>query len=88
MSIEGAFIKSLAYNGNVAIVDTKFGYTSETTFKNIVLKLPEDPSAAAVLVENYFDNYVDKKLDGKKWLNDFYSSNKTNNVFNAIDLIS
>ena len=86
--IEGAFLKSLAYNGNVAVVDTKFGYSSENAFKNIVLKLPEDPCSAAVLIENYIDNSVDNELKGKKWLSDFYSSNKTDNVFDAIDLIS
>ena len=86
--IEGAFLKSLAYNGNVAVVDTKFGYSSENAFKNIVLKLPEDTCSAAVLIENYIDNNVDNELKGKKWLSDFYSSNKTDNVFDAIDLIS
>lgn len=86
--IEGAFLKSLAYNGNVAVVDTRFGYSSENAFKNIVLKLPEDPGSAAVLIENYIDNNVDNGSKGKRWLSDFYSSNKTDNVFDAIDLIS
>ena len=85
--IEGAFLKSLAYNGNVAVVHSKFGFSSEHMFKNRVLKLPEDPASAADLLENYIDNSVDNGLKTKKWLSDFYSSNKTENIFDAVDLI-
>ncbi|MDC1270036.1 hypothetical protein N8Z71_06675, partial [Amylibacter sp.] len=85
--IEGAFLKSLAYNGNVAVVHSKFGYSSENTFKNIVLKLPEDPTRAADLLKNYINNGVDNGINTKKWLDDFYNTNKTNNVFDAIDVI-
>mgnify|MGYP001474997551 CR=1 FL=1 len=85
--IEGAFLKSLAYNGNVAVVNSKFGYSSENTFQNIVLKLPEDPSSAADLLKNYIDNSVDNGLKTKECLSNFYSSNKTDNVFDAVDLI-
>jgi len=84
--IEGAFLKSLAYNGNVAVVHSKFGFSSENKLNNIVLKLPDDPVSAADLLKNYIDNSLDNRLKAQKWLSDFYSSNKTDNVFEAIDL--
>ena len=83
--IEGAFLKSLAYNGNVAVVHSQFGFPSENKLKDIVLELPNDPASAADLLANYIENGVDNGLKAKKWLSDFYSSNNTDNVFNAID---
>jgi hypothetical protein len=86
--IEGAFLKSLAYNGNVAVVRSKFGFSSENTFKDIVLKLPEDPASAARMLEAYIDNGMDNGIKTRKLVSDFYRSNKTDNVFDAIDLMS
>ena len=86
--IEGAFLKSLAYNGNVAVVQSKFGFSSEDKLKDIVLRLPEDPASAAILVEDFIDNNKDNVTQTRDWLNDFYSSNETNKVFNAIEPIT
>ena len=70
----------------MAVVHSKFGFSSENKLKNIVLKLPDDPASAADLLENYIDNGLDCRLKAHKWLSDFYSSNKTDNIFEAIDL--
>ena len=84
--VEGAFLKSIAYNGNVAVVESKFGFPQEAVNQNIVLGLPVDPADAAKVIEDYLDNSVNNSDSAKEWLLDFYKTNKTQNVFDAIEL--
>ena len=53
--IEGALIKSLAYNRNVATVKTQHGYESEIPDDVGLLRLPQDVNGAAVLVEEFLE---------------------------------
>jgi len=50
--IEGALIKSLAYNQNVATVKTQHGYEREIPDEVGLLRLPHDVSEAAVLIND------------------------------------
>ena len=54
--IEGAFLKSVAFNGNVAVVKSQFGFSSEQMFNEFVLHLPNDPQKAAYLLEGYLNS--------------------------------
>lgn len=53
--IEGALIKSLAYNQNVATVQTQYGYENEIPNEIGLLRLPENVDEAAVLVGKYLE---------------------------------
>lgn len=53
--IEGALIKSLAYNRNVATVKTQYGYENEIPDDVGLLRLPENVNEAATKIEENLD---------------------------------
>jgi hypothetical protein len=75
--IEGALIKSLAYNPYVASVETKYGFENEIPDQVGLLRLPTDLHAAALILERFVDqppdfhDYVSFRV---KWLNEMKSS--------------
>lgn len=83
--VEGALLKSLAYNGNVAVVESEFGFTQDAISKDVVLKLSADPVNAAKVISNYLVTGDDKREKSLQWLIEFYTFNKTKNVFDAIE---
>ena len=84
--VEGAFLKSLAYNGNVAVVESKFGFPQVLVDKDIILNLSNNPVDTVNVIENYLNSGVNNHEKAKVWLIDFYKTNKTQNVFNSIEL--
>lgn len=71
--IEGALIKSLAYNPYVATVETQYGFENEVPDQVGLIRLPSDLQAAASILECFVDqppnfhNYVSFRV---KWLNE------------------
>jgi glycosyltransferase involved in cell wall biosynthesis len=75
--IEGALIKSLAYNPYVASVETKYGFENEIPDEVGLLRLPIDIKAASSILESFieqrpdFQEYVSYRI---KWLNEMKKS--------------
>ena len=69
--IEGAFLKSVAFNGNVAVVESKFGFSSEQMFNKFTLQLPANPQKAAGLLEEHLDNNKQYQVKAHRWLDNF-----------------
>jgi hypothetical protein len=82
--IEGALLKSLAVNGNVAIVETKFGFSEEIFADCKILRLSFDVKSAVKEIKNYFvsGKYTSEK--SKKWLDSFLKINSVENIFHQI----
>lgn len=85
--MRGAFLKSLAYNGNVAVVESQFGFAQELVNKDLVLMLSNDPFDAARMITDYLECSVNKSEKVIKWLIEYYKTNKTQNVFNSVEEI-
>ena len=86
--VEGAFLKSLAHNGNVAVVESRFGFAQELAKKDLVLTLSNDPLEAARVIDDYLERGVNNREKAIKWLRGFYETNKTHNVFDSIEEFS
>jgi len=83
--IEGALLKSILYNGEVAVVKTEYGFSQEIA-KNVLLHLSSDPSHAALEISMYLTGGTKLKEKSHQWLELFNSKNSVSNVFNAINL--
>lgn len=74
--IEGAFIKSLMYNGCVAVVNTKYGFSNE--LYDLCINLNDNLNESKNIIEAYLENKKDreKKIQlSKTWI-DNYIKNK------------
>jgi hypothetical protein len=82
--IEGALLKSIAFNGNVAVVRTKYGFSQEIP-GNVLLHLSSTPSNAALEICEYLAGDKDLKKASHAWLKLFNSKNSIANVFKAVN---
>jgi len=68
--IEGALIKSLLFNGKVAVVNTNFSFAQELP-EDAVLKLSSDIAQAAALIRHYFrgDGQSERlEINARRWV--------------------
>lgn len=82
--IEGALLKSIYYNGNVAVVETEYGFSQEVIAESDVLCLPINTAIAAQKVRRFLDNGIDMSKNTKAWLKNFLLHNDLNNIFNLV----
>lgn len=82
--IEGALLKSIFYNGEVAVIKTQYGFSQEIP-ENALLHLSPDPSCAALEIFNYFSDGTRFKDISQQWLELFSTKNSASNVFEAIN---
>lgn len=82
--IEGALLKSLYYNGNVAVVETKYGFPQEVIVESNFLYLPMNTVIAAKKIRRFLDDGIDITKGTKLWLNNFLLNNDVDNIFDAI----
>jgi hypothetical protein len=85
--IEGALIKSLAYNWNVASVKTEYGYESEIPDSVGLLRLPQDVEQAAYVIDQYLlMNKISKTLRRSRieWLERIKSENQFENFLTSL----
>jgi len=68
--VEGALLKSIYYNGNVGVVETRYGFCNDIP-DDAVLKLSKDVLIAKEQILTFLNSKKDFKHDSKKWLNDF-----------------
>lgn len=81
--IEGALLKSILFNGEVAVVKTEYGFSQEIS-ENVLLHLSSNPSLAALEINRYLSSGTKFKETSRQWLEFFSSKNSSLNVFNAI----
>ena len=81
--IEGALLKSIFFNGEVAVVKTKYGFSQEID-NGIVLHLSPDPFAAALEISNHLSSGNKFEEASRQWLKSFSSKNLASNLFKAI----
>lgn len=81
--IEGALLKSILYNGEVAVVKTEYGFTEEIA-ENTLLHLSSDPSHAALEISKYLSGGTKFKDKSQQWLKLFNSKNSASNVLKAV----
>lgn len=73
--VEGALLKSIIYNGNVAVFNNKFGFQSEIT-DDIVLKLDQDIEASANKIIYFLATKSSLKENANNWLNNYIKNTK------------
>lgn len=87
--IEGALIKSLFYNGKVAVVDTKFSFAQELP-EDAVLKLPADVAKAADIINNHLKDKAQRELftiNARTWVKEYLDKAEimTERLFSALN---
>jgi len=69
--VEGALLKSIYYNGNVAGVTTEYGFINDIP-DNVLLKLSANIKLAKKQVEDFFINSQSYEAKSKVWLEQFF----------------
>ena len=82
--IEGALLKSIYHNGNVAVVESKFGFSQEVSDSCDIILLPIDTNLAALKIQAFFREEADYSSDTRFWLSNYLLQNKAENIFTAI----
>lgn len=70
--IEGALIKSMIFNGNVAVVNTAYSFAQELP-DGVVLKLPSDVKKAAGIIRSKLDACGQDIHNSRFWARDYLS---------------
>ena len=78
--IEGALLKSIAYNGNVAVYDNNFGFQNDIDSKAI-LRLTSDVKSSAMIVDKFISSESSNSIHAKKWLQTYYLSLDDKKIF-------
>jgi len=84
--IEGALIKSILLNGNVAVIKTLYGYSSEIAKESQLLILENNIKNASRQIKHYLNLKYKSSSQRKSWIENFFLSNNLNNLFNIIDM--
>lgn len=81
--IEGALIKSILYNGKVAIFDTKYGYANEIHKEANLLVLDNNILKSSAKIKKYLSS--NKNRNSEKWIKNFIINCNNNNIFKIIN---
>jgi len=73
--IEGALVKSIFAANIVGVVEEPTSFSSEIP-ENIILKLPQDPQAAASMITENLKGDISLKQSRIDWINKFVSDNR------------
>lgn len=84
--IEGALLKSIACNGEVAVVKTEYGFSREIP-NNVLLRLSSSPSHAAEEISSHLASGKKLRETSRKWLQQFNSNNIASNIFHFIVIL-
>ena len=79
-SVEGALIKSIAHNGNVAAVSSEFGFEQEVPSAGI-LRLPLEPNEASRLLDSFLERRGDMRSVSRPWLREYMESYDPSRLF-------
>jgi hypothetical protein len=78
--IEGALLKSIAFNGNVAVVKCDFGFTNEIP-QDCLIRLGSDVAESAQVLSDFVINNRDYSIRSREWLKSFMMKNDANKIF-------
>jgi hypothetical protein len=73
--IEGALVKSLFYNANVAVIDTEFGFQKEIPKKHIIRLTGKIEFDLVILLEN-FNKSIQQRVETFNWIKEFIHKSK------------
>jgi hypothetical protein len=83
--IEGALIKSILLNGNVAVVRSNFGFSSEIAEDAELIILEQDLIRSSKTISEFFRSERKIRSKQKLWINEFVKFNKSSNLFELIN---
>jgi hypothetical protein len=78
--IEGALVKSIFYNGNVAVVNNMYGFNTEIP-DDVILKLNKDIDLSKKQIENFMENNIEYTKSSQQWLKDRYNKYDITKIF-------
>ncbi|MDC3401459.1 hypothetical protein OA101_00175 [Alphaproteobacteria bacterium] len=78
--VEGSLLKSIAYNGNVAVFDNSFGFQNDIDSK-VLLRLNSNISVSSNIIDEFIRSSSDKSFYAKKWLESYCSNLNDENIF-------
>lgn len=79
-TVEGALLKSLHYNGSVAVLETRYGFEREIP-DDVVLKLPLDAQQGAQRVRQQLSNKEERSSKGRAWVERYLQSTRIHEIF-------
>jgi len=79
--IEGALLKSVFFNGNVAVVETQFGFPQEVKGECNFLYLPLNTARAAQIIRHFLSEGIDLTKSTKACLDKFLVNNNVDDIF-------
>lgn len=79
-TIEGSLLKSLAYNGNVAVYNTSYGFENELP-SNILLRLNNNLVQSASKINKFIQENQNNKKAATVWIKKFLSTNNSEKIF-------
>jgi len=68
--VEGALLKSIYYNGNVAVLSSQYGFINDIPDKCLI-RLTSDIEKSALLIKNFLDTNDNIENESKNWLKIF-----------------
>ena len=78
--VESSLLKSIAYNGNVAVYDNNFGFQNEIDSK-VLLRLNSDISLSSKIIDEFMRYSCDKSFHAKKWLKSYCPNLNDKSIF-------
>ncbi len=78
--VEGALLKSLAFNGNVAVYDTTFGFQKEIP-QDILIRLDDDLVHSAKKIHTFIKNKGDHGEKARTWVQTWLENTRVAQIF-------
>lgn len=78
--IEGALLKSIAYNGNVAVYDNNYGFQNDIDSK-VLLRLNSNIQLSSEIVDEFIKSGYDNSFYAKKWLRSYCANLDDKKIF-------
>ncbi len=70
--VEGALLKSLVYNGNVAVYNSAYSFQSEIP-DNTIIRLDENIESSANKIKHHIAQQLDYAPQSKQWLQQYFA---------------
>ncbi len=84
-TIEGALVKSILYNGNVAVYNTKYGFQSEFP-ENCLLRLNDDYDDSSNKIKHFIKNNHTYSIKSKEWIIKYLNEFDPKIIFNDVNM--
>lgn len=83
--IESALLKSLYYNGSVAVVDSEYSFQKEIP-DELILRLTPDPSEAGRAIRKFLMYEGDRRQKAREWVKQFLAQVQLEKIFKRISV--